>query len=787
MWYNHHTVASTGGKMHERVPAWAFFSMGLSIAAVQGLLIRLLLVSFSGNELSIGLLLGNWMVAEALGSHLTGRLASRLSNTYLSFVFLQAGFAVLLPFIVAGCYLVRLLAGVAPGETLDLVSIVRTSLLLLAPLSALHGAMFSLGAATYQESAGDDRAIVARLYAYEALGAMCGGVALTFLLVPYFKPTQIALLLVIVGLATTALLLWSRPPLRRRLHWRAAVGLTAVLFLFLLLSPQALVAHRSLTRLRWGGVYNVLYERDSPYGNIAVTQRLGQYTFLANGVPILTTPVPDVATVEETVHLPLLFHAHPQHVLVIGGGLGGIAAELLKYPLDSVDYAELDPVLIQAVRAFPTELTRQELQDRRLLVHSVDGRLHLNQMARQPVTVPPYDSVLVNLPYPSTLELNRFYTQDFFHLVRQVLNEDGLAVFTLPGSLTYIGPAMRDLNLMLKSGLQTAFPHVRPIPGDTTFWLASPSLTLESTTTEALIATWQQRALPTSFITPSHLRVRFDPQRLSWFERSLQIGPAVIPNRDLRPAGVLYGLSYWSEMLAPATHRILTAIRRVTLWQWCLSAAALATGLWLWRRARPGGSNVVIPIVVATTGFAGMVCDLTVVFVFQILYGYVYQHIGLIIAAFMGGLAIGGWTAMRPPMARLPGHRTLAGCETALIGFWAVLPLLLNGLASAGRALLAIPVLLLLNALGGWLVGLQFTLSSQLHLAAQGEVSQSAGLLYAADLLGAFLGAIAVGIALLPALGVAGTCIFIVVLKTCSLALFLTASGSQAPQSPGMG
>ena len=59
---------------------WPFVAMGFNVAAAQGLLIRLLLVSFSGNELSIGLMLGNWLLAEAAGSLLASRLAGRLSN-----------------------------------------------------------------------------------------------------------------------------------------------------------------------------------------------------------------------------------------------------------------------------------------------------------------------------------------------------------------------------------------------------------------------------------------------------------------------------------------------------------------------------------------------------------------------------------------------------------------------------------------------------------------------------------------------------------------------------------
>jgi hypothetical protein len=81
------------------------------------------------------------------------------------------------------------------------------------------------------------------------------------------------------------------------------------------------------------------------------------------------------------------------------------------------------------------------------------------------------------------------------------------------------------------------------------------------------------------------------------------------------------------------------------------------------------------------------------------------------------------------------------------------------------------PALLLLNALGGCLVGLQFPVSSQLYMVLRGKAGYTAGVLYAADLVGAFLGAVAVGIALLPVLGTAGTCLFVVVLKGCSLAL----------------
>ena len=74
---------------------------------------------------------------------------------------------------------------------------------------------------------------------------------------------------------------------------------------------------------------------------------------------------------------------------------------------------------------------------------------------------------------------------------------------------------------------------------------------------------------------------------------------------------------------------------------------------------------------------------------------------------------------------------------------------------------------LILNALAGLLVGMEFPLASKMYLGerAGGVSGEIAGILYASDLLGAFLGSILVSVMLLPALGVLETCLLVVVLK----------------------
>jgi len=174
-----------------------------------------------------------------------------------------------------------------------------------------------------------------------------------------------------------------------------------------LLSPQVEAVQRWATSQQWAG-HDLVYSENSVYGNVAVVQREAQYTFYADGIPILTAPVPDVALTEEIVHLPMLFISQPQRALVLSGGVGGVLREAAKYPLKQIDYAELDPLLIEAVQKFPTPLTLSELGDPRVRVEHVDGRLLVRRkkwgIAPHPKEEDEgYDLVIVNLPYPSRI------------------------------------------------------------------------------------------------------------------------------------------------------------------------------------------------------------------------------------------------------------------------------------------------------------------------------------------------------------------------------------------------
>lgn len=769
-----------------RALRFAILLMGFSFTVTQGLFLRELLVAFFGNELSIGLILGNWLILEAIGSAVLGRLADRWRARDTAFAALQALFAIMLPLCLHLAYSGRSLAGTSPGEGVGLISILLSSFLIMTPLALVDGAMFAFGCRAYTSLVRQQPDATGRVYALEALGAFVGGVLFTFVFVPHLHALQTALLLSGLNLLSAGLLLRSSPRTPRRTKVAAiAISLVAIPCASLAaLSPLAERLQDQANSRLWKG-HELVFSRNSGYGNVAVIKQEAQYTFFSDGIPILTAPVPDVALSEEIVHLPMMFLTQPRRALVLSGGLGGVLQELSKYPVAQIDYAELDPLLIETVRRFPTDLTLRETSDPRLNLELVDGAMLIKRKARGISTRPSegYDLIIVNLPYPATLQLNRFYTQEFFHAARQVLTVDGILVVTMPGSLTYLGDELRTLNAMLQRTLYAAFPHVRPIPGEVTLWLASLSNELAPGSLDEPIARWQALNIETSMVTASHVHLKLDQRRLDWFQESLSgewPSPPARINRDLQPVGLLYGLSYWNALFSPAMSRAYALLGGLDLST--VSVPILASFLALAAVARLSrkGTKIAIPALIGATGFAGMTADLTVIFAFQVLFGYVYQWMVLLVAVFMVGLAAGSLMTARKLSGGSEGRPSLLKLEMAHILYWIMVPLVLTFLhARMGQQLVitstqvALP---LLNGVAGFLVGAQFPLANELLQQESETTGRSAGFLYAADLAGAFLGSLVVSVVLIPVLGIVQTCYLVLIIKLGSM-LVLLASG----------
>lgn len=358
------------------------------------------------------------------------------------------------------------------------------------------------------------------------------------------------------------------------------------------------------------------------------------------------------------------------------------------------------------------------------------------------------------------------------------LNHDGILAITCPGSLSYIGEELANLNACLYYTMQNVFASASPIPGELNILLASPSAEILNVEASTIAQRFQKRNLKTKLMSDYHIQYKLDETKAAWFLDSLEQVREVRLNRDLVPSGLFYTMSLWSALVSEHFTGVLTLMGKTKLWFFlALLAVFMVLFLALRRRiARLEASPVAIAIV--TTGFAGMAFDMVLILAFQSLYGYVYQMIALLTAAFMVGLAIGS-NAMTRIMSHIVNDRPLLiKLESVILVFSALVPVVLVVFHSH----LSLPlifgivqvVILLLSLVSGILVGAEFPLANKIYLRDTGRVGEVAGALYACDLIGAWVGALVVSIWLIPVIGIINTCILIVSLKVVSLILVVT-------------
>lgn len=731
--------------------------VGLSGLVAQGLLLRELLVSFFGNELTIGIILANWVAAEALGVFLAGKLIDRVENKINIFIALEVIFSLLLPLSIYLSRTYKIIAGIPIGEAIGLSAIFFWSFLIILPVSFCHGALFSVGCKISSLYSKESAASIGRVYTWETIGTILGGIILTYIFIPFLNSFQITFTVSLANLFICFFLIR-----RGRLKVMVFVG---IVLSVCLVSAGALdyLQKDSLEKQFKTGM--LLDYRNSVYGNIALTRQKEQYTFFYNGIPVITSPFPDIQFVQDFGHLPLLFHEKPEEILVISSGAGGLINEALKHPLKNIDYAELDPLIISLLKKYPTELTEAELTDKRVNVKNVDGRYFLKSNPKK------YDLILIGLSSQADLTTNRFFTQEFFALAKDRLRPEGIFAFWLPGSLTYLSRQLKDLNACVLNGLKDTFAYVRAIPGDYNIFLGSSSKAITEATPALISQRIAERKIKGHAFTPRYLEYRLKVYWQDWFDESLS-GATEKANRDFLPFAVFQTLVLWNKKFSQSMPQILQAFGSMDLRGVFLAVFLLTFVLTFLMPSR--SKKIAVTYAIATTGFFGMLSNLVLIFAYQVFYGYLYHRIGILISVFMAGIAAGSilmssrYRELRDPLG------TFMRLEAFTASFPFVMAIVIFGLPAFQH--FAWLIFMVLFFLAGLLIGLEFPLAGRIYLQEKLCVGEASGALYAADLLGGWLAGVLGGIILLPVLGLFNTCLVIAGFKLSSLFLVFLAT-----------
>ena len=516
--------------------------------------------------------------------------------------------------------------------------------------------------------------------------------------------------------------------------------------------------------MQWGDHF--LQSLDTPYHNLSFLADSGQYSLFANGLWLFSSPDPQ--STEPAAHLPLLEHTDPKNILVIGDYSPELVAEIFKHPdVVRVDCVQPDPGLGAFEDAILPPSITSVTKDPRFHRFYMDPKQYLKTASHR------YDVVILSAGEPVNAEMNRFFTVEFFSGIKNsLLNADGLLSFRVACSPDIIGPREALLLKSLAMTLGQVFETFLVLPGEGACFIASKGSDVLTKDPLVIIDRLTSRKLDLRYVRNFYIFDCFNPMRLAYFESVLNSESPAKVNSDLEPVCYLYGLGLWSAQIHPVLGRFLKLMAGE--WErWILAGFGMLFLACLVLIRAKGGQGAAVVFSTGVCGAIVIVFEIALILLYQIIEGSVYKQLALIISFFMAGLAGGcalegkipwsGYAKMGlftvvnegpagSPLLGRGGERMgrVFAIQTSLAVYAGVLfvifsPSAVSVLQDASRVTAVF--FLFLAFVGGMLGGAQFSAA----VAVRGGTGGAA--LYAADLTGAAMGAVAGSLFLPPDVG----------------------------------
>lgn len=421
------------------VSVFVVASCGLAYELIMAALASYLL---GDSILQFSSIIGVYMFAMGIGAHLTRYISDR--DALSRFIDIEilvgivGGVSALLLFVLFGfsaapfrsvLYGLVLIIGIITGMELPLVMRV-----------------LNLREVEFKE-------VVSRVLTFDYLGALAVSLLFPLILAPKLGMARSALLFGILNTAVallTARLFKQELSRYQRLRMRGNIVLLVLLLFFCYANHITNKAEQHY----FGDP--VVFSTASPYQRLVITKWHNDTRLFLNGN--LQFSSVDEARYHEALVLPVM-EQNPQasHILILGGGDGLAAREVLKYPqVSQITLVDLDASMTRVFRtsAALRELNQNSLNHPKLRIINADAAQWLQHNQEK------FDVVIIDFPDPSNFSLGKLYSVPMYRMVARHLNPHGNLV--VQSTSPYFAPNAFwcIVNTLEAAGLKTLPFHV---------------------------------------------------------------------------------------------------------------------------------------------------------------------------------------------------------------------------------------------------------------------------------------------------------------------------------------
>ncbi len=278
--------------------------------------------------------------------------------------------------------------------------------------------------------------LVSKVFSFDYAGALLASLAFPLFFVPTFGLIKTSLFF---GLMNVSVALWlifvkEKEMSKKGLHNPLFLKVIGV-FSFLLLLITFIMGENLMNYAESANFgEKIIYSTSSKYQRITLTAgKQGNKLYLNGNLQFHSAD--EYRYHEALVHPAFTLFPQAKKVLILGGGDGCAAREVLKYPdIQSITLVDLDPEMTKLFTQNPllVKINNASLLDKKMKVINADAFIWLKKDTTK------YDIVMVDFPDPSNYSVGKLYTHSFYTELKKHIHNQSLV--SVQSTSPYVAP-----------------------------------------------------------------------------------------------------------------------------------------------------------------------------------------------------------------------------------------------------------------------------------------------------------------------------------------------------------
>jgi spermidine synthase len=264
---------------------------------------------------------------------------------------------------------------------------------------------------------------IANVMSLDYVGALIGSVSFPLLLLPTLGLVQssFAIGLINILIASVNIMVFRRQLKNYQSMLMACIGI-------LVLLTGCIIYGTLLTSYAEKHLYfdQVIYSKQTPYQKLVVTRSTttrDKRLYIDGHIQFSSRD--EYRYHEYLVHPVMSIPGPRKNVLILGGGDGLAAREVLKYnDVENIHLVDIDPEMLRISNELPIlrRLNKGSLDSEKLTAYSQDAFSFINQPGMA------YDRVIIDMPDPHNEAINKLYSREFYTMIKRRMSPEGILV-----------------------------------------------------------------------------------------------------------------------------------------------------------------------------------------------------------------------------------------------------------------------------------------------------------------------------------------------------------------------